>query len=205
LMSQLVSRSLLAVTGGSADTTTSSSSGSKVARSSARLGGPRHCGVAGNQPGQRAVAGETAAAAAVVGIARSNAQQGQPRPLVVFDIDETLLSNMPQILDPAAWTWEAWVAAAQAEPLQPMAAFYAALCRWAGPAGGARGNRRQARVHQASSLLHGLCRFGLARPHRLSCMGCSCLGDSACRRQLCAAGTSHCSRVCLPLVHDWCC
>ncbi|KAF6255781.1 acid phosphatase [Scenedesmus sp. NREL 46B-D3] len=55
-------------------------------------------------------------------------QQGEARPLVVFDIDETLLSNMPQILDPEAWPWEQWVAAAQAEPLQPMLALYTALC-----------------------------------------------------------------------------
>jgi predicted secreted acid phosphatase len=64
-------------------------------------------------------------------------QQGEPRPLVVFDIDETLLSNMPQILDPETWTWEAWVAAAQAQPLQPMAAFYDALCRCGQPAAAA--------------------------------------------------------------------
>jgi hypothetical protein len=136
LISQLVqqvSRSLLAFAGGSADTTTrssssSSSSGNKGTRSSGRLGGPMHCGVAVDQPAQRAGAGETVTPA-TVRLARSQAQQGQARPLVVFDIDETLLSNMPQILDPEAWPWEAWVAAARAEPLQPMVAFYAALCR----------------------------------------------------------------------------
>jgi predicted secreted acid phosphatase len=127
-----VSRSLLAFAGGSAGTSSttssSSSSSSKGARSSGRLGGPVHCGVAADQPARPAVNRQTATTASL-GLARSQAQQGQPRPLVVFDIDETLLSNMPQILDPEAWPWEDWVAAARAEPLQPMAAFYAALCR----------------------------------------------------------------------------
>ncbi|WIA34989.1 hypothetical protein OEZ86_013269 [Tetradesmus obliquus] len=34
-----------------------------------------------------------------------------------------------EILDPQAWPWEDWVAAAAAQPLQPMLALYGALCR----------------------------------------------------------------------------
>jgi hypothetical protein len=46
----------------------------------------------------------------------------------VFDIDETVLSNMAQVQDPQAWPWDAWVAAAQAPALQPSLAFYRSLC-----------------------------------------------------------------------------
>lgn len=49
--------------------------------------------------------------------------------MVVFDIDETVLSNMPQIMDPVTWTWDKWVAAAQAPALQPSLRFYRALCQ----------------------------------------------------------------------------
>lgn len=48
--------------------------------------------------------------------------------VVVFDIDETLLSNMQQILDPEHWPWDKWVEAAQAPPLEPVQQFYNALC-----------------------------------------------------------------------------
>lgn len=46
----------------------------------------------------------------------------------MFDIDETVLSNLAQVLNPEAWTWDAWVAAAQAPALQPTLAFYRQLC-----------------------------------------------------------------------------
>jgi hypothetical protein len=48
--------------------------------------------------------------------------------VVVFDIDETVLSNMPQIMDPVTWSWDKWVAAAAAPALQPSLRFYNALC-----------------------------------------------------------------------------
>jgi predicted secreted acid phosphatase len=48
--------------------------------------------------------------------------------VVVFDIDETVLSNMDQILDPVTWPWDKWVAAAQAPALQPTLQYYRALC-----------------------------------------------------------------------------
>lgn len=48
--------------------------------------------------------------------------------VVVFDIDETVLSNMPQILDPITWPWDKWVAAAKAPALKPTLQFYRALC-----------------------------------------------------------------------------
>lgn len=48
--------------------------------------------------------------------------------VVVFDIDETVLSNMPQILDPETWPWAKWVEAAKAPALQPTLRFYKALC-----------------------------------------------------------------------------
>lgn len=48
--------------------------------------------------------------------------------VVMFDIDETVLSNMQQILNPEEWPWDKWVQAAQAPPLQPVQQFYEALC-----------------------------------------------------------------------------
>jgi hypothetical protein len=132
---QRVSRSLLAAAQGAAATTGASSSSS----SGGCLGGPRHCEAAGDQTGHHTGAAallSTArpAASTTAGSRkqeRQQPQQGDARPLVVFDIDETLLSNMPQIMDPEAWPWEDWVVAARAEPLQPMLALYTALCRCA--------------------------------------------------------------------------
>ncbi|WIA14822.1 hypothetical protein OEZ85_003304 [Tetradesmus obliquus] len=37
--------------------------------------------------------------------------------------------SLHPIMDPQAWPWEDWVAAAAAQPLQPMLALYGALCR----------------------------------------------------------------------------
>lgn len=48
--------------------------------------------------------------------------------MVVFDIDETVLSNMEQVLDPVLWPWDKWVEAAQAPALEPSLQFYRALC-----------------------------------------------------------------------------
>jgi hypothetical protein len=47
---------------------------------------------------------------------------------VVFDIDETVLSNLPQLLDPVKWPWDKWEAAGKALPLTPTRDFYRALC-----------------------------------------------------------------------------
>lgn len=117
---QFVTRSLLTVP-------KPSRQGAAIIRSSVSsrscLGGPRHCDAA-DRP--------TAAAAAT-----TSSQAGPPGPaskqppkqLVIFDIDETILSNLPQILDPETWPWDKWVAAAQAGPLPPMLKFYQELCR----------------------------------------------------------------------------
>lgn len=135
---QWVPRSLLAAAG-AADLMKASSSSSSS--NGVRLGGPTYCAAAGDQPGQQAAAAaptllQAGAAASIAPGSQQRQQwqqrqqhQGGARPLVVFDIDETLLSNMPQILDPQAWPWEDWVAAAAAQPLQPMLALYGALCR----------------------------------------------------------------------------
>jgi HAD superfamily, subfamily IIIB (Acid phosphatase) len=48
------------------------------------------------------------------------------RQLVVFDIDETLLSNLEQIVGNI--DWEHWVAAARAPPLRPVQQLYRRLC-----------------------------------------------------------------------------
>jgi predicted secreted acid phosphatase len=48
--------------------------------------------------------------------------------VVVFDIDETVLSNLPQILDPETWPWPKWVEAAKAPALKPTLRFYNSLC-----------------------------------------------------------------------------
>jgi hypothetical protein len=140
---QRVARSLLVAAGTAPEGPGSSLSSSSSSGGSGRLGGPTHRQIAGHLLGQRASAqllhttgtADATAAAAAEGMAAARQQQlqqqqqGSVRPLVVFDIDETLLSNMPQILDPQAWPWEKWVAEAQAKALQPMLRLYTALCR----------------------------------------------------------------------------
>eukprot|EP00878_Enallax_costatus_P015348 GHUV01016076.1.p1 GENE.GHUV01016076.1~~GHUV01016076.1.p1 ORF type:complete len:286 (+),score=85.53 GHUV01016076.1:637-1494(+) len=98
--------------------------------------------------------------AATVGAQQSRASQRQvlepPTPdrskLVILDIDETLLSNMEQILDPQQWPWDKWVAAAQAPALQPVQQFYRALCAAGYSVAFVTGRREAQRDHTMQNL-----------------------------------------------------
>lgn len=80
--------------------------------------------------------------------------------VVVFDIDETVLSNMDQILDPVAWPWDKWVAAAQAPALQPSLRFYRALCAGGYSVAFVTGRKESSR----NSTMHNLETAGYGKP-----------------------------------------
>jgi predicted secreted acid phosphatase len=80
--------------------------------------------------------------------------------VVVFDIDETVLSNMPQILDPNTWPWDKWVAAAQAPALKPTLQFYRALCDAGYNVAFVTGRKETAR----NSTMHNLEMEGYGKP-----------------------------------------
>lgn len=72
--------------------------------------------------------------------------------VVIFDIDETVLSNMQQILSPEKWPWDKWVAAAQAPALDPVQQFYRALCAAGYSVAFVTGRREAQRDHTTRNL-----------------------------------------------------
>lgn len=71
-----------------------------------------------------------AAAAPALAWVKARAQPGQPRLAIVFDLDETLLSNLRHMramdFGYVPGLWDEWVAAADAPVLDPVAAVYRA-------------------------------------------------------------------------------
>ena len=86
--------------------------------------------------------------------------------LVIFDIDETLLSNLPFTLNPNGSTWDDWVAAAAAPPLLPTRCFYLSLQAAGYSVAFITGRREKAR----NATLVNLEKAGFGKP---------CLGDGS--------------------------
>jgi len=84
----------------------------------------------------------------------------RPFQVVVFDIDETVLSNMEQILDPVTWPWDKWVAAASAPALAPSLEFYRALCTAGYSVAFVTGRKESSR----NSTMHNLDIAGYGKP-----------------------------------------
>lgn len=78
----------------------------------------------------------------------------------MYDIDETLLSNMQQILNPETWPWDKWVAAAAAPALEPSLRFYKAVCEAGYVMAFVTGRHERAR----NSTMHNLASAGYGRP-----------------------------------------
>eukprot|EP00775_Hariotina_reticulata_P008340 gene8340-biopygen10196 len=72
--------------------------------------------------------------------------------VVVFDIDETVLSNLQQILHPNQWPWDQWVRAAAAPPIPPMLRFYKAACAAGYSLAFVTGRRESQRKHTMDNL-----------------------------------------------------